>query len=83
MSRLRVNPLRVGEIVLLREELAWPLYRLGNVALVELEGKTADGQIKANSNRAAVLFQRIWHKSRVRPSNSLLPGKWQRGLPKL
>jgi len=33
--------------------------------------------------RRAVLFQRIWHKSRVWLSKSLLTGKWQRGLPKL
>ena len=31
----------------------------------------------------SVLFQRIWHKSGVQLSNSLLTGKWQRGLPKL
>ena len=30
-----------------------------------------------------VLFQRIWHKSRVWLSNSLLTDKWQRWLPKL
>ena len=30
-----------------------------------------------------VLFQRIWHKSGVQLGNSLLTGKWQRGLPKL
>jgi L-alanine-DL-glutamate epimerase-like enolase superfamily enzyme len=31
----------------------------------------------------AVLFQRIWHKTRVRLSNGLLAGQGQRGLPKL
>jgi len=30
-----------------------------------------------------VLFQRVWHKTVVQLSNSLLTGKWQRGLPKL
>jgi len=31
----------------------------------------------------SVLFQRVWHKTVVQLSNSLLTGKWQRGLPKL
>jgi len=37
----------------------------------------------SNGDILLVLFQRIWHKSGVQLSNSLLTGKWQRGLPKL
>jgi len=36
-----------------------------------------------NDLRHHVLFQRVWHKTVVQLSNSLLTGKWQRGLPKL
>jgi len=40
----------------------------------------------SNSSRSlstSVLFQRIWHKTRVGLSNGLLVGQWQRRLPKL
>lgn len=33
--------------------------------------------------RGCVLFQRIWHKTRLGLSNGLLARKWQRGLPQL
>ena len=42
------------------------------------------GDVRVNPKLSGtVLFQRIWHKTRVGLSNGLLGGKWQRGLPKL
>jgi len=55
---------------------------LGNPELRGAAWRQVDW-ILGNNPLNAVLFQRVWHKTVVQLSNSLLTGKWQRGLPKL
>ncbi len=57
------------------------LASLDGKQLRKIERKKGISPIKAKPAR--VLFQRIWHKSVVQLSNSLLTDKWQRRLPKL
>jgi len=61
-------------------------------ATIDVSGDAGGGVVLLGGNlqgenaeiaSAAVLFQRVWHKTVVQLSNSLLTGKWQRGLPKL